>query len=130
MALTIPRKPIRPRLWRLPNRHRHLYYRLFGPHTLHFRLPLHTNYHAEQRDFYQLLSEYSDFIVREDVPDTSDKRIVLLGKPTKTADMQLKQIITSRKARNSDRLYIYEKVTEQQSGEENGSDNGSDEANQ
>ena len=85
---------------------------------------------TEQRDFYQLLSEYSDFTVREDVPDTSDKRIVLLGKTTKTADMQLKQIITSRKARNSDRLYIYEKVTEQQSGEENGSDNGSDEANQ
>ena len=85
---------------------------------------------TEQRDFYQLLSEYSDFVVREDVPDTSEKRIVLLGKTTKTADMQLKQIITSRKARNSDRLYIYEKVTEQQSGEENGSDNGSDEANQ
>ena len=46
-----------------------------------------------------------------------DGRIALLGMPSNDKTLKLKEIITSPKSRNSDRLYIYEKVAATETAE-------------
>ena len=89
--------------------------------------PILINGETQNGKFYALLAKYNKYTIIND-PSNADEFVTFNAQ--KDDKLALKQIITSPKSRNSDRLYIYEKVTEQQSGEENGSDNGSDEANQ
>ncbi len=69
------------------------------------------------RDFVKLLENYNQIKVADEIPADPQSRIVLLGKTTHSANLQLKQIITSHKALNSDRLYIYEKIPTEPEGE-------------
>ena len=77
----------------------------------------------EDLDFYRLLDKHGDFTVLTEVPEqVGEDKIAMLGNTTDREDLALKQIITSSKTRNSDRLYIYEKVipaekTEEEKGE-------------
>lgn len=67
----------------------------------------------ENYNFYKLLENYNSFTVLPDIPERSENAsIAILGSTRKDDNLKLKQIITSSKMRNSDRLYIYEKVTE------------------
>ena len=74
-------------------------------------------------DFYRLLDKHGDFTVLTEIPEqVGEDKIAMLGITTDREDLTLKQIITSSKTRNSDRLYIYEKVipaekTEEEKGE-------------
>ena len=74
-------------------------------------------------DFYRLLERHNNFTVLTELPETiNDTKIAVLGETIDREDLALKQIITSSKTRNSDRLYIYEKVipaekTEEEKGE-------------
>ena len=74
-------------------------------------------------DFYRLLDKHDDFTVLTEVPEKIDNlKIAMLNTTNDREDLALKQIITSSKTRNSDRLYIYEKVipaekTEEEKGE-------------
>ncbi|MBR0134050.1 glycosyltransferase family 39 protein [Candidatus Saccharibacteria bacterium] len=62
-------------------------------------------------NFYRLLDQHNNFTVYTDIPEeVSDEKIAILNQTTDREDLALKQIITSSKTRNSDRLYIYEKV--------------------
>ncbi len=61
--------------------------------------------------FYSLLAKYEDYkIISEN--SNVDEYVTFTAK--KDEKFALKQIITSPKSRNSDRLYIYSKVTEQE----------------
>jgi hypothetical protein len=52
------------------------------------------------------------------IPERNDSaKIAVLGHSNPDQNLKLQQIITSPKKRNSDRLYIYSKVTEEK-GEE------------
>ena len=64
----------------------------------------------ENRDFYELFERYNSITVTEDIPERGANIITYLGQTTTSKDFALKQIITSPKSRNSDRLYIYEKI--------------------
>ena len=71
-------------------------------------------------DFYRLLDKHGDFTVLTEIPkQTENVKIAMLGHTTDREDLTLKQIITSSKTRNSDRLYIYEKVIPAEKTEEN-----------
>lgn len=62
--------------------------------------------------FYKLLEDYNSFTVLTKIPEQRvDAPIAALGHTITDKNLALKEIITSPKARNSDRLYIYEKVT-------------------
>ena len=64
-------------------------------------------------DFYKLFEKYSNITVLSKLPERSDAPIAVLGSPEpKTDNLKLVKIITSPKSRNSDRLYIYEKVSQ------------------
>lgn len=83
---------------------------------------------TEHAEFFRLFSEYNRIEVANAIPEQPQGRIVLLGHTTDSAKLNLKQIITSRKSTNSDRLYIYEQIqSESVEGDTNGSDNGPDE---
>lgn len=77
----------------------------------------------EDLEFYRLLEKYDDFTVLTEVPEQVDGlKVAMLNTTNDREDLALKQIITSSKTRNSDRLYIYEKVipaekTEEEKGE-------------
>ena len=62
-------------------------------------------------DFYKLLDKYEDYII---IDHSSDVAEYAAFSARKDEGFELKQIITSPKSRNSDRLYIYSKVTEQE----------------
>ena len=62
-------------------------------------------------DFYKLLDKYEDYII---IDHSSDVAEYAAFSARKDEGFTLKQIITSPKSRNSDRLYIYSKVTEQE----------------
>ena len=75
----------------------------------------------ENLNFYRLLDQHNNFTVYTDIPEeVSDKKIAILNQTTDREDLALKQIITSSKTRNSDRLYIYEKVIPAEKTEEKG----------
>ncbi len=68
--------------------------------------------------FYQLLEKHNSFTVLTEIPERDENlRIAFLGGPSNREDLALKQIITSSKTRNSDRLYIYEKITAEKTEE-------------
>ena len=81
------------------------------------------NQDNQDLDFYRLLERHNNFTVLTELPETiNDTKIAVLGETIDREDLALKQIITSSKTRNSDRLYIYEKVipaekTEEEKGE-------------
>ncbi len=75
----------------------------------------------ENLNFYRLLDQHNNFTVYTDIPEeVSDEKIAILNQTTDREDLALKQIITSSKTRNSDRLYIYEKVIPAEKTEEKG----------
>lgn len=61
--------------------------------------------------FYRLLENYNSYTVLTDLPERIDAPIAVLGRSLDDKNLELKQIVTSPKTRNSDRLYIYEKIT-------------------
>ena len=61
-------------------------------------------------DFYKLLEKHNNIRVEGILPDEITTPIAYLETPTDSEDLQLKQIITSPKRRNSARLYLYEKI--------------------
>ena len=77
--------------------------------------PLLITSQTENGDFYRLLSHYSGYQI---IGDTSKAAEYATFTAQKTEGFTLKQIITSPKSRNSDRLYIYSKVTVEEKGEE------------
>ena len=69
-------------------------------------------------NFYKLLERYNSITVMSTIPERNDSaKIAILGQSSSDKNLKLQQIITSPKKRNSDRLYIYSKVTEEK-GEE------------
>ena len=63
--------------------------------------------------FYKLLERYNSVTVMSSIPERNeDVKIAVLGKSFADSNLDLKQIITSPKSQNSDRLYIYSKITE------------------
>lgn len=60
--------------------------------------------------FYKLLEDYNSYTILTELPERIDAPVAVLGQSLQDDKLQLKEIITSPKARNSDRLYIYEKV--------------------
>jgi hypothetical protein len=73
----------------------------------------------EDLNFYRLLEKHDDFKVMTEVPEqVDDLKIAMLNTTNDREDLALKQIITSSKTRNSDRLYIYEKVIPAEKTEE------------
>ena len=72
-------------------------------------------------NFYKLLEHYNSYTVLTQLPERIDAPVAVLGASLQDEKLQLKEIITSSKTRDSDRLYIYEKVTAkeaEQKGEE------------
>ena len=63
----------------------------------------------EDRDFYKLFEHYNSITIVDTMPKRHPDKIVYLAEISNEENYQLKQIITSPKSRNSDRLYIYEK---------------------
>ena len=73
-----------------------------------------TNYYQ----FYKLLENYNSITVMSEIPERNDDvKIASLGSSRADENLELQQIITSPKSRNSDRLYIYSKVTEKREKE-------------
>ncbi len=63
--------------------------------------------------FYKLLERYNSVTIMSSIPERNeDVKVAVLGKPYADNNLELKQIITSPKSQNSDRLYIYSKITE------------------
>lgn len=85
---------------------------------------------AEDRNysFYKLLEDYNSITVLTELPNRNDLTVAYLGQSASDDELELQRIITSPKSRNSDRLYIYHKITKEKSGEHtDGSSDGSDE---
>lgn len=66
---------------------------------------------TENGKFYKLLAKYNKYTY---VSNTDNVNEYVTFNTRKDDNFALKQIITSPKSRNSDRLYIYSKVTEQE----------------
>ncbi len=82
----------------------------------------------ENYDFYKLLEKYNSITVMDELPDRNDLTVAYLGEPASDESLELQRIITSPKSRKSDRLYIYQKVSKDKSGENtDGSSNGPNE---
>ena len=73
--------------------------------------PLLIDETTKNGDFYRLLGKYNGYEVVSSIAETDE--YATFG-ANKQENFALKQIITSPKSRNSDRLYIYSKVTEQE----------------
>ncbi len=65
---------------------------------------------TQNANFYRLLSKYNDYKIISAVDKDTTEYAAF--RPTKADNFTLKEIITSPKSRNSDRLYIYSKDTE------------------
>ena len=64
----------------------------------------------KNNEFYSLFGKYNSLTVTLELPQRIETPVAYLGGPSdETEALDLKQIITSPKSRNSDRLYIYEK---------------------
>ncbi|MBR3323219.1 glycosyltransferase family 39 protein [Candidatus Saccharibacteria bacterium] len=74
------------------------------------KTPILINDETEHADFYRLLPKYTDYEIIDRVH--SDTTEYATFKPVKAEKFALKEIITSPKSRNSDRLYIYSKDTD------------------
>jgi hypothetical protein len=61
-------------------------------------------------DFYHLLAKYENYKIIDNVATETTEYAAF--KPAKAEKFKLKEIITSPKSRNSDRLYIYSKDTD------------------
>ncbi len=70
----------------------------------------------ENFDFYQLLEKYNGYQIRQEISDEFTE--IATTSSEKPEQFKLKEIITSPKSRNSDRLYIYSKITEEEKGDE------------
>ena len=73
--------------------------------------PILINGETQNGKFYTLLAKYNKYTI---INDTSNADEFVTFNAQKDDKLALKQIITSPKSRNSDRLYIYSKVTEQE----------------
>ena len=73
--------------------------------------PILINDETQNGKFYTLLAKYNKYTI---INDTSNVDEFVTFNAKKDDKFTLKQIITSPKSRNSDRLYIYSKVTEQE----------------
>ncbi len=80
------------------------------------------NPETDNYDFYKLLENYSSYTVLTELPERIEEApVAVLGSTCADERLELKEIITSPKTRNSDRLYIYSKITTnttEQEGEE------------
>lgn len=74
----------------------------------------------DNQNFYKLFEKYKSITVLSELPSNYNTRIAYLGKKTDSEDLVLERIATSSKSRNSDRLYIYTKVSETVKTEETG----------
>jgi hypothetical protein len=74
------------------------------------KTPILINNETEHADFYRLLPKYTDYEIIDQVH--SDTTEYAAFEPAKAEKFALKEIITSPKSRNSDRLYIYSKDTD------------------
>jgi len=77
--------------------------------------PILVDDNTENSNFYRLLSKYDSY---KTVRSTDEPPEFAAFSVQKTKDYAIKQIITSPKSRNSDRLYIYSKITVEEKGEE------------
>ncbi len=80
------------------------------------------NPETDNYDFYKLLENYSSYTIVTKLPERiEDASVAVLGDTCQDERLELKEIITSPKTRNSGRLYIYSKITTkttEQEGEE------------
>ena len=74
----------------------------------------------DNQNFYKLFEKYKSITVLSELPSNYNTRIAYLGNKTDSEDLILERIATSSKSRNSDRLYIYTKVSETVKTEETG----------
>jgi hypothetical protein len=73
-------------------------------------IPLLITDETKNGEFYKLLSKYGKYKI---ISETGDNAEIAAFSATKIENYEMKRIITSPKSRNSDRLYIYSKVTEE-----------------
>jgi hypothetical protein len=69
--------------------------------------PLYITNETPNHRFYNLLAKYSGYTIYDKIDGTQE--IFATFSATKMEGYSLKEIITSPKSRNSDRLYIYSK---------------------
>lgn len=74
----------------------------------------------ENADFYRLFEKYKSITVLNELPSNFNTKVAFLGKKADNDKLVLERIATSSKSRNSDRLYIYTKVSETVKTEETG----------
>jgi len=73
----------------------------------------------ENYNFYRLFEKYRGITVLKEKPKNYNTRISSLGQKIEDDKLELVHIATSPNSRNSDRLYIYTKISEnQETGEE------------
>ena len=77
-------------------------------------MPLLIEENTKNGDFYKLLAKYEHYTIIEDITDVET---FATFSPNAGENHQLKQIITSPKSRNSDRLYIYSITEKEEKGE-------------
>ena len=72
------------------------------------------NTEDENHDFYKLFAKKNNINVNYEFPKNSEGRVAVIEAPVEAKGYELSHISTSSKSRNSDRLYIYTKVTDKQ----------------
>ncbi len=68
----------------------------------------------DNESFYKLFEKYKSLNVTKEIPENYNTRIAGLGTKIENDKIKLSRIATSSKSRNSDRLYIYTKISENQ----------------
>lgn len=68
----------------------------------------------ENYDFYKLFGKKNNINIANEFPEKAEGRIAVIEAPVDVKGYKLAHISTSSKSRNSDRLYIYTKVTDKQ----------------
>ena len=68
---------------------------------------------TENYKFYSLLGRFNKINVINSHSDINQESFAVLGGKTEMKGYELSRIITSPKSRNSDRLYLYHKITEE-----------------
>ena len=68
----------------------------------------------DDESFYKLFEKYKSLNVTKEIPENYNTRIAGLGTKIENDKIKLSRIATSSKSRNSDRLYIYTKISENQ----------------
>ena len=80
-------------------------------HNIKTETPVLITEDTKNAVFYRLLAKYNHYTI---INQTADVEEYATFSTQKEDSFTIKQIITSPKSRNSDRLYIYSKVTEQE----------------